>query len=55
MALLDKRIRDLGEQLRDMTADQYAAYVDSVVDELPPLTDAQRARLAVLIRSGRTE
>jgi hypothetical protein len=31
---------------------EYVAYVEGIVDEFPPLTEAQRARLAVLFRPG---
>lgn len=32
---------------------EFVAYVESIVDEFPPLTEAQRARLAVLFRPER--
>lgn len=37
---------------RDLAAAKLAAYIDKVVAEAPPLTPAQRGRLAVLLRGG---
>jgi hypothetical protein len=37
---------------RDLHAAQLAAHIRRVVDSAPPLTEAQRDRLAVLLRSG---
>lgn len=35
-----------------MTAAEYRAYVEWVVDQAPPVTEAQRAKLAPLLRRG---
>jgi hypothetical protein len=38
---------------RDLAATKIEQYIRKVVDEAPPLTNAQRDRLAVLLRGGR--
>lgn len=38
---------------RDLAAAKIAAYVEKVVAEAPPLTDAQRDRLSAIIGAGR--
>ena len=40
---------DTGELRRDMRAAKLAEHIRRVVDAAPPLTDDQRARLAVLL------
>ncbi len=37
---------------RDLRAARLADYIERVVSEAPPLTDAQRDRLALLLRGG---
>lgn len=37
---------------RDYAAEKLAAFIQRTVDEAPPLTDEQRARLAHLLSSG---
>lgn len=37
---------------RDLRAERLADHISRVVDEAPPLTDAQRDRLASLLRGG---
>ncbi len=37
-----------------MNAQEYAEYVRRLVDEAPPLTDAQRDRLATLLRPAKS-
>jgi hypothetical protein len=43
---------DTSEIERDLRAARLEDHVRRVVDEFPPLTDAQRNRLAVLLRGG---
>jgi hypothetical protein len=38
---------------REVAADRLAAHVKRVVDQAPPLTQAQRDRLSALLRSHR--
>lgn len=38
---------------QNLKAQKLAAHIKRVVDEAPPLTDAQRDELAVLLRGGR--
>ncbi len=38
---------------RDYAAEKLAAYVNAVVAKAPPLTPAQRDRIAALLRGGR--
>ncbi|WP_018599658.1 hypothetical protein [Mycobacterium sp. 155] len=45
---------DLDEARRAMAEAQIEQYVRRVVAEAPPLTDAQRERLADLFRAGRS-
>lgn len=40
---------EIAEAHRDLAAAKIAAYIDKVVAEAPPLTDAQRERLAALL------
>ena len=58
-AVLARRTRDHGadhilvaEARRDFRAARLAAYIEKVVNAAPPLTNAQRDRLAVLLRGG---
>lgn len=37
---------------RDLAAAKIEDYIEKVVDAAPPLTDAQRDRLALLLRGG---
>lgn len=41
---------DLVAARRDLAAERLAAHITRIVNEAPPLTDAQRDRLAVLLR-----
>jgi len=43
---------DLTDLRRDFAAEKLAEYVAKVVSTAPPLTAAQRDRLAVLLRGG---
>jgi hypothetical protein len=40
------------EARRDLRAVRAEAYIKKLVDDAPPLTDAQRDRLALLLRGG---
>jgi hypothetical protein len=40
------------ELARDFKAERLAEYIERVVDMAPPLTPAQRDRLALLLRGG---
>jgi len=58
-AVLGRGTRDHGaghplvaEARRDFRAARLAAYVEKVVDAAPPLTFAQRDKLALLLRGG---
>lgn len=49
------RTRDpeqIAEARREHVAAQIEAYIERVVAEAPPLTDAQRSRLATLLNGG---
>ncbi len=41
-----------GEVARDLAAAKIAAYIEKVVSAAPPLTAAQKSRLAALIGGG---
>jgi hypothetical protein len=43
---------ELVDARRDLAAEKIAAYVARVVADAPPLTDAQRDRLARLLQAG---
>jgi len=43
---------DVTDLQRQLKAERLAAYVAKVVAEAPPLTPAQRDRIAVLLRGG---
>jgi hypothetical protein len=43
---------DLIEARRNLRAERLALYITRVVDAAPPLTAAQRDRLALLLRGG---
>lgn len=43
---------DSTERRRDLAASRLADYIARVVDAAPPLTPAQRDRLALLLRGG---
>jgi len=43
---------DLIEARRNLRAERLALYITRVVDSAPPLTPAQRDRLALLLRGG---
>jgi hypothetical protein len=43
---------DLAEASRDLRAASLEAHVRQVVDQMPPLSADQRARLIVLLRGG---
>ncbi|MCV7538003.1 hypothetical protein M3D43_004490 [Micrococcus luteus] len=45
---------DLIEARRALAAEKLAAYVSKTVAEAPPLTDAQRDRIAALLRPARS-
>jgi len=44
--------RAVGTAERDLAAEKLAAYVAKVVAQAPPLSPAQRDRIAVLLRGG---
>lgn len=39
---------------RDLASEKIAQYIERVVADAPPLTDAQRSRLAALLTTGAT-
>jgi len=43
---------DLVNARRNLKAERLADYIERVVDAMPPLTPAQRDRLALLLRGG---
>jgi len=43
---------DVTELKRELKAERLAEYIKRTVDTAPPLTDAQRARLALLLTGG---
>jgi hypothetical protein len=43
---------EIAEARRDLAAENLAAYIKRVVDSAPPLTPAQRERLALLLHPG---
>lgn len=43
---------ELLDAKRQLAAEKLAAYVDSVVSSAPPLTPAQRDRIAMLLNGG---
>ncbi|WP_433787201.1 hypothetical protein ACQPX6_10290 [Actinomycetospora sp. CA-101289] len=45
---------DLSSERRELRAASLEAHVRRVVDQLPPLTDAQRDRIATLLRPQRS-
>jgi hypothetical protein len=44
---------DADQARRDLAAERISSYIQRVLADAPPLTDAQRDRLAVLLAGGR--
>jgi len=47
-----ERVERASQLRRDYAAEKLAEYVARIVDAAPPLTPAQRDRIAALLRSG---
>lgn len=47
-----RRAKDQNDAIRQARASEAADYIERLVNEAPPLTELQRARLAALLLSG---